>query len=336
METLIDGGIRLILILQGLGDWLVLPMKFFSDLGTETFCLIVLPLLLWCVDVALGIRVAVILITSEVLNYTAKLVFAAPRPYWVSSRVKGWWPETTFGIPSGHAQSSLCAWGITAAYLKRTWVWIAAALMVFLIGSSRLYLGSHFPHDVVVGWLIGALLVFAFQRLWDRARDFFLARPFWQQLLGAFAVSMMFLALGFSAATLRKGFEIPPLWISNALLASTKPLAPLDPAKIHALSGAFFGLAAGLAWIRKRGGYQTGGPVWKRAARYLVGLAGVLIVWKGLGAIFPRGDSFPLCLVRYGRYALLGAWLTGGAPWLFLQLKLSERAVEPVQRHLNR
>src|SRR3990172_5299463 len=55
-------GLPVIQFLQSLGDWLVKPMEFFSFLGREEFFLLVLPLLLWCVDVGLGVRAGVILL----------------------------------------------------------------------------------------------------------------------------------------------------------------------------------------------------------------------------------------------------------------------------------
>ncbi|MBK9603359.1 MAG: hypothetical protein IPO36_16190 [Anaerolineales bacterium] len=56
MQTLIESGIAFIIALQSLGDWLIAPMQFFSYLGNEEFFLLVLPLLYWSVDSALGLR----------------------------------------------------------------------------------------------------------------------------------------------------------------------------------------------------------------------------------------------------------------------------------------
>jgi hypothetical protein len=74
------------------------------------------------------------------------------------------------------------------------------------------------------------------------------------------------------------------------------------------------------------GGYQAAGPIEKRAIRYVIGLIGVLILYMGLGAIFPRGDGLIFYVLRYIRYALLGWWVSGGAPWVFVRFKLAERA----------
>jgi hypothetical protein len=85
-------------------------------------------------------------------------------------------------------------------------------------------------------------------------------------------------------------------------------------------------MAAGAAWIMSMGGYQASGTIEKRAIRYVIGVIGVLIFYMGLGAIFPRGDGFIFYLLRYIRYVLVGWWVSGGAPWVFVRFKLAERA----------
>jgi hypothetical protein len=70
------------------------------------------------------------------------------------------------------------------------------------------------------------------------------------------------------------------------------------------------------------GGFQAEGPIWKRALRYIVGLIGVVILWMVLGAVFPRQEELISYSLRYLRYALVGFWVTGGAPWLFLRFSL--------------
>ena len=88
--------------LQAMGDWLVLPMRFFSFLGTEEFYILIMPILYWCLDASLGIRVGVIMLLGSGLNFILKIPFKGPRPYWVSTEVKALWAEISFGIPSEH------------------------------------------------------------------------------------------------------------------------------------------------------------------------------------------------------------------------------------------
>lgn len=324
MQSLIDFGISLIITLQGMGDWLIAPMKFFSYLGNEEFFLLVLPLLYWSVDSALGLRVGVILVTSNLFNNIFKLIFAGPRPYWVSSHVRAMWTETSFGIPSGHAQNAVTVWGMIAAYYKRAWVWATAIALIFLIGFSRIFLAAHFPHDVVFGWLLGAVLLWVITRFWDAVAAWVGTKILSQKIMIAFSVSLLFIFLGYGATTLRSGFQVPDSWIENARLAGDELPAPVDPNSTFTSAGTFFGLAAGAAWILSIGGYQAAGPIQKRALRYVIGLVGVLILYMGLGQIFPRNADLISYALRFVRYTLIGFWVAGGAPWVFKKFKLAE------------
>jgi membrane-associated phospholipid phosphatase len=331
MQTLIDYGIAVIIALQSMGDWLITPMRFFSYLGNEEFFLLVLPIVYWCIDSSLGLRVGMILVTSNMVNYVGKVLLIGPRPYWVSSHVHALWTsETTFGIPSGHAQNSASIWGMFAVYTKRRWVWITAIALIFLIGFSRIYLAAHFPHDVILGWILGALVLWAFTRFWEPVSAWLLTKTLVHQIFIAFAVSFIFVVIGLGVATLRSNYQIPQTWMDNAMLANADVPAPLDANDIFTSAGTFFGLGMGAAWIMSFGGYQASGPIQKRVVCYLIGLIGVLIFWMGLGEVFPRGDGFIFYTLRYIRYMLVGWWVTGGAPWVFMRFKLVERGISSI------
>jgi membrane-associated phospholipid phosphatase len=324
MDTILELGVRLIVVFQGLGGWLELPMKIFSFLGTEYFIMFILPVLYWCVDSRLGIRVALLLMFSTGVNSGLKLAFHGPRPYWYSTEVKILASETSFGVPSGHAQNAMVLWGMIAAWLKKWWGWLVAGLIIFFIGISRLYLGVHFPHDVLVGWLIGGLLLWLMLRFWDPVAAWLMKMSFGRQVLVAFIASLVLILLPL----------IPYLWLK---LTNWQP----DPAWASfatdavALSGAFtsagtlFGLGMGLAWLTRQGGFKTSGAWWQLVLRFVLGLVGVLVFYIGLDKIFgliaPDAEAVLPFILRYLRYALIGAWVAGGAPWIFLRLKLAEK-----------
>jgi membrane-associated phospholipid phosphatase len=101
-----------------------------------------------------------------------KLIIARERPSDVGSIIS----EASFSFPSGHSMGSM---GLAVAVVLLLWptrwrvpVLIAAALYVLTIGFSRLYLGVHYPTDVLAGWLLGAGWVTAVYVIFKSNRRF--------------------------------------------------------------------------------------------------------------------------------------------------------------------
>jgi PAP2 superfamily protein len=269
--------------------------------------------------------VGFILLTSASFNSIVKLWFAGPRPYWVSDKVIPYSSESSFGIPSGHAQNAVSVWGILVSSIRKPWAWITASVLVFLIGFSRWYLGMHFVHDGILGWLLGVLILWLFLRFADSVAAWFRSKSFAQQILIAFIASMLMIGLGWASAIHLTGYTFPAEWRDNALRAGPLP-APASIEGFFTSAGTLFGFTVGLAWLTTRGGYQASGPMAKRAIRYGIGLVGVLLFWKGLDVIFPSGQDVIGYFFRYFRYFLVGFWISGGAPYLFFHFKLAEKS----------
>lgn len=323
MGNLISFGVNWIIVVQALGGWLAAPMKFFSFLGTENFFLLILPLVYWCVDATLGARIGFMLLTNTYVNGIFKLWFAGPRPYWVSDKVIPFSAESSFGVPSGHAQNAVGVWGILASDLRKRWAWGVAIALMFLIGFSRWYLGVHFPQDVFLGWLLGSVLLWAFVQFWNPVAAWLQQKTFGMQILIAFGISLIFIALGAVSVGRLAGYTFPAEWEANALRAGALP-APVSIEDSITSAGTLFGLAFGVAWLALRGGFQAAGPIEKRALRYVIGLVGIVILWLGLRLVFPDNADLLSYSLRYVRYALVGFWISGGAPWLFFRFKLAD------------
>lgn len=323
MDSLIQFGVDLIVRFQAMGDWLVVPMKFFSFLGSEDFFLFVLPLVYWCIDAGLGIRIGLILLVSNSVNEVFKMAIHGPRPYWVSTDVQGMASETGFGVPSGHAQNAVSVWGIMAARIGRTWAWITAAAIALFIGLSRLYLGVHFPHDVLVGWVLGALTLWAFVAWWNPVAARLKQMTLGRQVAVAFGASLVMILLAVLVVFLSRGFALPAEWIANATRDGGEAPNPLTVTGAFSVAGTLFGLGAGVAWNQSRGGFSASGPVVKRILRYVVGFIGVAILYFGLKMVFPEGEEMVALVFRYVRYASVGAWISAGAPWVFSKLQIS-------------
>jgi membrane-associated phospholipid phosphatase len=81
--------------------------------------------------------------------------------------------ERGFSFPSGHSMLGMAAWGIAAVVVGRSrlppGVRLTAVagvvVLIGLIGLSRVYLGVHYPTDVVAGWLAGGVGVLVFAHL---------------------------------------------------------------------------------------------------------------------------------------------------------------------------
>lgn len=335
MQTIYQLGIELILFLQGLGSWLVPPMLFFTSFGEETFFLVVVPLLYWSVDMGLGLRVGFAFLISGGLNLVCKLVFHAPRPFWFDARVVPLRAETTFGIPSGHAQNTAAIWLAGATWVKKPWFWALALGIIWMVGLSRLVLGMHFPTDVLAGWLIGALLVWAVVKLEKPVVTWVRRQTLTRQLLLAPACSLVILALAVAVRLALGDWQVPAAWVETARLANRSgdpAFSIVDPLSIsHLIStaGTLLGLLVGLFLLPGWGGFRIDGPAWQRALRTLVGMVGLLLIWYVLGAILPRGEYLAAYLFRYLRYTLMGLWVAL-APLLFRRLGLAGGSQPPI------
>jgi undecaprenyl-diphosphatase len=98
---------------------------------------------------------------SALLNRLIKDLFARPRPFFEHPLLL----ETSYSFPSGHAMESFAVYGMLAyfavltlrSWRARTAVVIGVALLVILIGFSRMYLGVHYFSDVVAGYAAGGV-----------------------------------------------------------------------------------------------------------------------------------------------------------------------------------
>jgi membrane-associated phospholipid phosphatase len=334
MNPILDWGIHFIAGLQTSAPWLAAPARFFSFLGTEEFYLFLLPFLYWCVNVPLGLRVGVILTVSDSLNIFFKLVFHQPRPYWVSDKVRVIHAETSYGLPSGHAQHAMSVWGTMAAWVKGWLRWLIAAL-IFLIGYSRIVLAVHFPTDVLVGWLIGGVILWSFLK-WETAVMAWFNRFTLVQKIGlAFAASMLLLIISLAGLAFLPPAD-PLQWEITAgraisLAPGQSAIHPRGTTGMIGVAGTFFGLVAGAILIFQRGGFDAAGKWSKRALRFGVGIIGLAILWFGLRKLFPHDASLVSQVLRYLRYAVTSFYVAYGAPWVFIKLGLQNSAGVPEQ-----
>lgn len=254
-------------------------------LGEEQFYLFYLPLVYWCIDKQLGVNLIYLSLLSTYLNTIIKDTSHIPRPS--DSRIAVLREEPTPSFPSNHAQGATVNFGYPAIQSHKWWIGLVAAVLVLLVSFSRLYLGVHYPHDIVGGVAIGLILILVFG--WPRAAMVRVRlEPFFQVVLAV----------------------LVPLGL---LLA--------HPGKDTAMvTGALAGIGVGAILEKAFINFEAGGLWWKRLARLALGLALTAGLYSLLKAIFPPGLLF-----RTIRYGLVGVVAVSLAPWLFVRVALAER-----------
>lgn len=306
--------------LQSLGSWLFLPMRVITFFGDEEFFVLMLPIFYWCFGQKMGIRIGIMLLLSNGFNTFFKFLFRTPRPAWISDSVAPYVQESSFGLPSGHAMNAAAVWGWLAVEVKKRWFTIAMLVLIFLLGFSRLVLGVHLLGDVLLGWLLGGLLVWAISALRKPVGDLFNAQSFGGKI-GLVAVSSVgLMLLAFIARWIAGPWTMDPEWAARA-----GDINPYSLDGTFLLGGVWFGFLAGYVFLtEKKGAFLAAEGGWRRVARFLVGVIGVIILYIGLGQVFPREADVLSFSLRFLRFTLIGLWIAWISPILFEKMKILE------------
>ena len=304
IQALDQASIPFFIWLQGFQtDGLTSVMRFFSYLGTEYFFMLLLPLLYWTLSKRWGMMVAFSLVFSSYFVGVIKWTFNIPRP--PSPPVNVLWTETSPSFVSGHSATAMAVWGTLASLVRRVWFWIIAAFLIFAIGFSRLYLGVHYPADVIGGWLLGLVVAWAVLALVPRLGPVVKEWSAGKMLLAALALALIMVF-------------IHPRWPKENLWPAPNAVQ---------LGGLLFGMLAGLVWDVKSLDFQATGPWGKRLLRLLLGLILMAIFYLVPKIILDQMGitSYPVeQSLRFLRYGLVGFVVSGLGPWLFARVRLAD------------
>lgn len=258
--------------------------------GEETFIVLIIAIIFLCVKKSVGEQMLLTVISSSVLCTILKSAVRRNRPF-VDGTVQKVDIDTPLvstndlhldqSFPSGHSASSGSFFGsIAAIFRKKAWVIIVCALAVLAVMISRLYLGVHFPTDVLTGATIGILSAVIWQIIYTKLYD----KRLW-----------IFLAIAI--------LTIPFLFITRTATHSMF--------KISAIA-----LSVAIAMIiqDKFFNFQDADKFWKRIVRFAIAIAAAAIPFL-LFSLLPKGDisSFvkyffailaaltvaPVCIVKF-------------------------------------
>lgn len=140
-------------------DTVMLTITRFGNPNVVTFIVVVSLIILWQDNRQEAQTFALACLGAFILNTGLKLFFTKPRPQLWKLLIS----EKSFSFPSGHALGSLVLYGFLAYILAIHYpkyskiIYSLAVMAIAAIGLSRLYLGVHWPTDVIAGYGVGFL-----------------------------------------------------------------------------------------------------------------------------------------------------------------------------------
>ena len=152
------------LAMQGGPEWLDLVARDITSLGGAAVLVLLtvaaLGYLLLVRKWSAAIFVAISIVGGTLISTALKHIFDRPRPDVVPHAVE----VTSASFPSGHAMLAMTTFLTLGAVLaevqptrsSRVYLISWAVLMALLVGASRVYLGVHWPTDVLAGWCVGS------------------------------------------------------------------------------------------------------------------------------------------------------------------------------------
>lgn len=278
--------IQVILFIQSISNpTFDMLFRAITNLGSETFYMLMIPIIYWCFSKRNGFRLALLFSLSAFVNLTLKAFFYLPRPSDPSIRIL--YKEATagtVGFPSAHSQGTTTFWSYVVSKAKKRFLLYLGVIFVILVSLSRVYLGLHYPHDVIGGILIGLFITFIFIKIYN--------------IIGKRLMNLSLLAKITMSVCL-------PLLLF-ALYHSP------NSAKVF---GLLVGMGVGNTLENKYIGFVERASLKIQFFKGLIGLVILFIIRIILKEIFPTIYLYDLL-----RYTVMGLWVFFFAPLVFNQL----------------
>ena len=284
--------------------------SFISFFGEELIMIAVIGFVYWCYNKKFGESLAYTVLTSMTLNGILKNIIVRDRPYlrdgYNIKDLKSL-ADTSYSFPSGHSQASATFFTAiainmkptTAAeplekffskvcqWLKRWWPLLVAVIIPLMVAFSRIFLGMHFPTDVFAGLAIGVAMAFLCSFLYNRIKNKYIL----------FGITILVLCCGLFFANTKDYF------VSFGML---------------------FGCMAGIIFENNVVNFDYNVAWWKKLIRFIGGIALIMGIRFGLGALFgliSDDESTLTYVLDMLRYAIMTFSAMGLYPLLFKACK---------------
>ena len=152
-------------------DFLNSLFELITMLGEETLLIILMAVIYFLYDKTLAKKLFFITAMSLSLNCLIKNFVKLPRPFTRGISCVREETATGYSFPSGHTQT-FATWSNALAFnLKKNWFLYISLTLSVLVGFSRIYLGAHYPSDVVAGLVFGLVFAFFGNMLYDKVKN---------------------------------------------------------------------------------------------------------------------------------------------------------------------
>ncbi|MBR2645391.1 MAG: phosphatase PAP2 family protein [Clostridia bacterium] len=154
---------------SGVGFWLLSNLSAF---GEQLLLVAIMGFLYWGLNKEFGKYVGLNVLMANVWNPMIKNLVMRLRPYFVPGynvKLLRLIDESAdpmdvaaqgYSFPSGHSANAVTVYGSLAAHeKKRRLLWVLAIVLPLLVGFSRVFVGAHYPTDVLGGWVLGIIIV---------------------------------------------------------------------------------------------------------------------------------------------------------------------------------
>jgi membrane-associated phospholipid phosphatase len=275
--------------------------ELITMLGEKNILIGVIAWIYWNMDKKKGFILSYTLLFSLVVNTVLKISFHRQRPFEVIPEIAGKRVQTATGysFPSGHTQGATTFYLTLALLFKKWWIYAAAVIISLLVAVSRLYLGVHWPVDVIASLIVGSVLSILLYQILNKIYKTVKLR---ERLIIISALASFMVLVGF--------IFINRIYFNGSLLTT-------DLVKTV---GVFSGAALGFILEERFIPFSITGSILKKLLRFIAGIGGSLLLLSGLKLIFPDLDLF-----HFIRYSLVGLWVT----WLFPYIGLKTGLFTP-------
>ncbi|MBQ6403585.1 MAG: phosphatase PAP2 family protein [Oscillospiraceae bacterium] len=165
-----------------LGAGAISFISLLSMFGEELLLVAIMGFFYWSWDKKIGKYIGLNMLVASVWNPMIKNVFLRLRPYFASDKIQLLRKIDAdadiydvaaqgYSFPSGHSASAASVYGSIARTMKRKLFTVLAFVLPLLVGFSRVVVGAHFPTDVLVGWALGALIIFLIPWLREKIKN---------------------------------------------------------------------------------------------------------------------------------------------------------------------